>query len=312
MKVLITGGAGYIGTELAIALNKMDAIDSVVIYDNLARRNYNLFLHSGIKRGKMYFEEGELLDSRRLDVVLQNVDVVVHLGARVESRLINASHHLYEQINNWGTAEVVYAVERSNSVKKFIYSSSIAVYGNADKPVNREIEPYPRTYYGSSKLRGEAHVQRLFPEKQAAILRLGNIYGYGTSFRKDTVINKFMFDASFKGKIQVNGKGTQKRGFIHIQKVVNVLEHFISNNFNSGVFDVIEHNLSVFEVTNLIKTQSIYPDCEIQFVNQHLELRNIEVIPDERISDILKPYARNISDEMIEFKNQLENSCRSC
>ncbi len=312
MKVLITGGAGYIGTELAIALNNVEAVESVVIYDNLARRNYNLFLHSGIKRGKVHFEEGELLDSRKLDTVLHDVDVVVHLGARVESRLINASHHLYEQINNWGTAEVVYAAERADSVKKFIYSSSIAVYGNADKPVNCKIEPFPRTYYGSSKLRGEAHVQRLFSGKQAAILRIGNVYGYGTSFRKDPVINQFMFDASFKGKIKVNGKGIQKRGFIHIQKVVNTLKHFILENFSSDVFDVMEHNFSVYEVAGLIKNQAIYPDCEMQFVNQHLELRNIEVIPDERIMKILKSCDKNITDEMAEFKNQLENSCKTC
>ena len=312
MRILITGGAGYIGTELAIALNKVDAVNSVVIYDNLARRNYNLFLHSEIKRGKVRFEEGELLDSRKLDTVLQDIDVVVHLGARVESRLINASHHLYEQINNWGTAEIVYAVERAKAVKKFIYSSSIAVYGNSDKPVNRKVEPFPRTYYGSSKLRGEAHVQRLFDEKQAAILRFGNIYGYGTSFRKDPVINNFMFDASFKGKIKINGKGIQKRGFIHIQKVINVLKYFISSDFSSDVFDVVEHNLSIYEVADLVKDNAIYPDCEMQFVNQHLELRNIEVTPDERITKILKPYERDISDEMKEFKAQLENSCKSC
>lgn len=312
MKVLITGGAGYIGTELAIALNKVDSINSIIIYDNLARRNHNLFLHSEIQRGKVIFEEGELLDSRRLDAVLQDVDVVVHLGARVESRLINASHHLYEQINNWGTAEVVYAVERAPSVKKIIYSSSIAVYGNSESPVSRKIEPFSRTYYGSSKLRGEAHVQRLFSEKQAAILRLGNIYGFGTSFRKDPVINQFMFDASFKGKIKVNGKGIQKRGFIHIQKVVNSLKYFILEDFNSDVFDVVEHNLSIYEVTDLIKDKAIYPDCEMQFVNQHLELRNIEVIPDERITEILKPYKREITDEIKGFKNQMENSCKHC
>lgn len=312
MKVLITGGAGYIGTELTIALNKIKEIEKIIIYDNLARRNYNLFLHSGIKRGKVIFVEGELLDSRKLDEVLTDVDIVVHLAARVESRLINASHHLYEQINNWGTAEVVYAVERAKSVKKFLYSSSIAVYGNADKPVNRKIEPYPRTYYGSSKLRGEAHVQRLFKEMQTAILRFGNVYGFGTSFRKDPVINNFMFDASFRNKIKVNGKGIQKRGFIHIDKLTEVLKHFVLSDFNADVYDVVEHNLSVFEVTDLIKDKAIYPNCEMQFVNQHLELRNIEVIPDERILEILEPFDKPIMEEMKTFKSQLENSCKGC
>lgn len=310
MKVLITGGAGYIGTELAIELNKEPSVDSIIIYDNLARRNYNLFLHSEIKRGKVIFEEGELLDSRKLNMVLTNVDVVVHLGARVESRLINASHHLYEQINNWGTAETVYATERSKNVKKFIYGSSIAVYGNSDKPVNRKVEPFPRTYYGSSKLRGEAHVARLFDSMQTGILRFGNVYGYGVAFRKDPVINQFMFDASFKNKIKVNGKGTQKRGFIHIQKLVNILKYFILNDFKSDIYDAVEHNLSILEVTDLIKDKAIYPDCEMQFVNQHLELRNIEVAIDDRIIPMMRPFDKDLKQEINDFKKQLENSCK--
>ncbi len=312
MKVLITGGAGYIGTELAIALNKVPEIDSIIIYDNLARRNYNIFLHSEIKRGKVVFEEGELLDSRKLDMVLDDVDVVVHLGARVESRLINASHHLYEQINNWGTAETVYATERSNKVKKFIYGSSIAVYGNSDDPLSRKVEPFPRTYYGSSKLRGEAHVSRLFDNMQTGILRFGNVYGYGVSFRKDPVINQFMFDASFKNKIKVNGKGIQKRGFIHIQKLVNILKNFVLNDFKSDIYDVVEHNLSILEVTDLIKSPEVYPDCEMQFVNQHLELRNIAVTPDERILPMMSPLNTDLKQEIVDFKNQLENSCKAC
>jgi len=178
--------------------------------------------------------------------------------------------------------------------------------------LNRKIEPYPRTYYGSSKLRGEAHVHRLFSEKQTAILRLGNVYGFGISFRKDPVINQFMFDASFKGKIKINGKGIQKRGFIHIRKVIATILHLITNNFKSDIFDVVEHNLTIYEVADLIKEKNIYPDCEMQFVNQHLELRNIEVIPDERIMKILEPYKNDISEEMKTFKYQLENSCKAC
>ncbi len=307
MKVLITGGAGYIGTELTISLNQCQSIDEIIIYDNLARRNYNLFLHSGIKRGKVRFVEGELLDSRKLDGIIKEVDTVVHLGARVESRLINASHHLYEQINNWGTAETVYAAEKSGTVKKFIYGSSIAVYGDAPGPVNKETEPYPRTYYGSSKLRGEQHVRRLFNKMQTAIVRIGNVYGFGTSFRKDPIINLFMFEASFKGRIKINGTGLQKRGFISLEKTVDVLKNMIIKEYASGIYDLVEHNFAVMEVADYIRNDKIYPDTEMIFVNQHLKLRNIEVTPDPAIKPFLT-VKKDFLTELKEFKRKLEHS----
>ena len=307
MKVLITGGAGYIGTELTKALDKCDKIDEILIYDNLARRNYNLFLHSRIKRGKVKFIEGELLDSRKLDTVMQKVDTVIHLGARVESRLINASHHLYEQINNWGTAEVVYAAERHDNVKNFIYSSSIAVYGDGGTPFDKTIEPYPRTYYGSSKYRGEQHVKRLFNKINTAILRLGNIYGYGISFRKDPVINLLMFEASFKGRVKINGTGLQKRGFISLEKTVDIIKNMLSNDFDSGIYDVVEHNFAIMEVMNYIRNKDVYPDTEMIFVNQHLKLRNIEVNPDKDIKKY-QTIEKDFLTELKEFKQKLELS----
>ena len=310
MKVLITGGAGYVGTELTIALNKCEKINEIVIYDNLARRNYNLFLHSGIKRGKVKFIEGELLDSRKLKEIVSDVEVIVHLGARVESRLINASHHLYEQINNWGTAEIVYAAENSNSVKKFIYASSIAVYGDSKEPVSKRITPYPRTYYGSSKLRGENHVKRLFNKMSTAIIRIGNVYGFGTSFRKDPVINLFMFEASFKGRIKINGTGLQKRGFISIEKTVDTLKNMILGDFESGIFDLIENNFAIMEIADYIRNEKIYPETEMIFVNQHLKLRNIEVIPDEDIKPFMT-IKKDFLTELKEFKRKLEYSDRS-
>jgi UDP-glucose 4-epimerase len=305
MKVLITGGAGYIGVELAIALNKRDDISEIIIYDNLWKDNYNIFLHSKIKRNKVKFIKGELLDSRKLRIALKDIDIVYHLAARVAARLVNASHHLYEQINNWGTAELVYAIEESN-ISKLIYTSSSTVYGNSNEIMSIKTKPYPRTYYGTSKLRGEEHVNRLMDKINAYTLRLGNVYGYGISMRFDTVLNKFMFDAAFKGRIKIFGTGEQYRNFIHINKVVNILENLIDTDIKSGIYNVLDANLSVNDLVDNIKT--IYPETELLFVNQHLNLRNIKIENDDRIENICTYDKKNILTELKDFKAKLENS----
>src|SRR3954464_2173251 len=112
MKVLVTGGAGYIGTELTNALIARPDVEEVIIYDNLSRGNYNFFLGLRLaNHTKIRFIKGELLDSRALKKVLKGVDVVYHLAAKVTTPFANADSHVYEQVNHWGTAELVYAIE---------------------------------------------------------------------------------------------------------------------------------------------------------------------------------------------------------
>src|SRR4051812_1338202 len=175
MNVLVTGGAGYIGTELINLLIANPQVEKVVVYDNLSRLNYNQFLGLRLqKHFKLSFVKGELLDSRNLRKVLKDIDVVYHLAAKVTTPLANADAHAYEQVNNWGTAELVYAIEESK-VKRFIYISSTGVYGSSDEPVDENTPTEARTLYAISKLRGEEHVRRLMNKVETYILRCGNV-----------------------------------------------------------------------------------------------------------------------------------------
>lgn len=305
MKVLITGGAGYIGTELTRLLDQNPDVSEIIIFDNLSRNNYNIFLHSGIKRGKVRFIKGEILDSRVLKQIVQNVDVVYHLAARVSTPLSNESSHLFEQVNHWGTAELVYATEESN-VKRFIYLSSASIYGANNNEIDIDTIPDPKSFYGISKYRGEKHVERLINKMNTYIVRSSNVYGYGISMRFDAVINRFMFDASFTGKISVYGNGLQRRSFVHIEKVANILSNLVSNNLESGTYNLVDKVMSIMEISEYIK--SLYPKLEMIFINQHIQMRELLVNRDERLMKLLTAPNLSFEDELQIFMEKFHNS----
>jgi UDP-glucose 4-epimerase len=285
MKVLITGGAGYIGTELTTLLISRPDVDEVIIYDNLSRPNHNFFLGLKLKNSsKIKFVKGELLDSRALKKVLKGVDVVYHLAAKVTTPFANAEAHIYEQVNHWGTAELVYAVEES-SVKRFIYTSSTGVYGSSNIPAHEDKPPDPKTFYAVSKLRGEEHVRRLIGKMDTYIMRCGNVYGYSKSMRFDAVINKFVFDANFSRLITIQGDGKQSRTFIHIEMVAKALSNLLVADLPSDLYNIVDKNLTVLDILDVLK--ELLPDLEFIFINQHLRLHELNVKVNPLITDTL-------------------------
>ncbi len=302
MNILITGGAGYVGTELTYELAKDDRVKQIIIYDNLSRENYNLFLDTKYPQGKIKFVKGELLDTRKIKKLLDNIDTVVHLAAKVSTPLGSGELHIFEQVNHWGTAELVYAIEESN-VSRFIYLSSNSIYGASEEPISIDTMPNPKTFYGSTKLRGEAHVQRLFSKMPAYILRCANVFGYSPSARFDSVMNRFMFEANFVGKIKIEGNGEQHRSFIHINKVVNVLHNIIfAENFQPDIYNLVGKNLTINEVAALI--QQLYPALEMIYVNQHIDMRKLRMKHDARIRQLITMTPQSIEEDLVQFKDK--------
>src|SRR5688572_1150650 len=300
MKVLVTGGAGYLGTELVTLLISNPAVDQVIVYDNLSRHNYNMFLGLRLqKHHKIRFVKGELLDSRALKKNLKGVDVVYHLAARVTTPFANADAHGYEQVNHWGTAELVYAVEDSD-VRRFIYTSSTGVYGSSKIPAHEDTPPDPQTFYATSKLRGEEHVRRLIPKIDTFIMRCGNVYGYSKSMRFDAVINKFIFEANFNKLITIQGNGKQSRTFIHIEMLSKALHNLLTADLPSDVYNIVDRNLKVIDILDVLK--ELIPDLEFIFINQHLRLHELNVKVNPLITDtLLIRNQRSLKDELSEF-----------
>ncbi len=305
MTILITGGAGYIGTQLIHQLVQQPAVSRIIVYDNLSRGNYNTFLGNSLydsfdsKRVKIEFVQGELLNTRKLRSYVSESDVIYHLAAKVLTPFSTTDGHAYEQTNHWGTAELVYAVEDAPKVQKLIYLSSTSVYGPTH--VGEDTLPEPQTIYGISKFRGEEHVRRIFSKVPTYIIRCGNVYGYNKSLRFDAVINRFMFEANFKRRISIHGDGKQRRSFISVQKVGEVLTQLLSAEVPSGTYNLVDKNLQILDIVDVVK--AIYFDLEFIFVNRHLSLRELSVDTELKLFKYLPQWEESsLLDEMEAFR----------
>lgn len=307
MKILITGGAGYIGFALATVLAENPAIDKIILYDNLSRHNENIFFGAPKGEGKFHWIKGDILDARKLNNALRGVDVVYHLAAKVLTPFANQDPHFFEQINHWGTSELVEAVEKNN-IKQLIYLSSASVYDRISEPATEQTIPNPNTYYGISKLRGEEHIQRLTQMANTHIIRCGNVYGYSPSMRFDAVINNFMLQANFENKIAIHGTGAQTRAFIHIDNAVDALSQLPFKSIPSGTYNLVTKNLAVNDIAVVIN--DIYPTCERIFINQHLQLGSIAVSTNSVIWDYLSIKELTLLEELTTFKNSFSFSAK--
>ena len=303
MNILITGGAGYIGTELIYSLEADDLVDRIVVYDSLFQSNFNLFLgRSKLKTNKVHFVQGDILDSRKLKKQVDNADVVYHLAAKVTTPFADHNPHEFDQINNWGTAELSYLVQKSK-VKKFIYTSSASVYGASQEEMDVTSPLNPKTFYGISKMHGEEHVNGLRgSDIKIYVLRLGNVFGYSKSMRFDSVINKFMFEANFTKRLRINGDGDQWRSFIHIDRLTTILKNIAMTDLKPDIYNLVTNSLKINAIVDELR--SLYPGLEMIFVNQNMKMRSLRVKPDERIPEVRSLDIKSLAVQMSEFKDQ--------
>lgn len=300
MKILITGGAGYIGYSLVKQLlSDVDELHSITIYDNLSRKNYSFFTEAKFDHKPVKFVHGEILDGRALTQALEGIDCVIHLAAKVTTPFADADAHAFDQVNHWGTAQLAYAIEKSN-VKKVIYVSSISIYGDAEQPYLESAAPNPRTFYGRSKWEGERQLQVLTRDREVFILRSGNVYGYNPSYRIDAVVNRFMFQANFLGKITINGNGDQHRSFIHVDKAAHAIVHVADGKVQPGIYNLVEHNFSINEVVDTIK--SIYPALDTIHANYNVRMKDVLTSVPCAIWQSIPLPVRSFHDELVDFR----------
>ena len=219
MKVLVTGGAGFIGSNL---VNKLVELDyQVEVIDN------NL-CDAGKINKKANYHKYDLSDVNNLNQVsriLNSVDSVFHLAAKARVQPSINDPVGYELNNTLSTINILKACVDSD-VRRFVYSSSSSVYGDNDNmPLQESFKPNPLSPYAAQKYYGEilcntfAKVYGI----ETVSLRYFNVYGEGQNIggAYSLVIGIF-FDQMLKGKpLTIRGDGTQKRDFTYVGDVVN-------------------------------------------------------------------------------------------
>ena len=301
MRVLVTGGAGYIGTALVDFLAKNDAIKQIIVYDNLSRKNFNLFLGEQVEQGhKIKLIQADILDSRKLNATCQNVDIVFHLAAKVTTPFADDSPHAFDQVNHWGSAELVQAVEKAG-VDRVVFLSSASVYGSTTDEADETSKLDPSTFYGISKADAELHFERILGKSHCHIIRCGNVYGFNRSMRFDGVINRFVFNANFTNRLNINGDGNQVRSFVHIDHVSSVLGNLAFEEFPEGTYNLVENTASINEITQILKEFS--PDLETIHVNQNVKLRELRVSPNDRLNSLASSSTKTFRQKIEEFSH---------
>lgn len=237
MRILITGGSGFIGSNIAEELSK-DNKNDVIVLDNL--------LSGSLENSKdlnVRFVKGDILDLPLLENLLEDVDYVFHQAAQVSvpESIINPMKT--NEINVRGTLNVLKASAKNN-VKKIINASSCAVYGDApleNLPLTEESSLFPKSPYAISKIASELYCN-VFTEiygLKTISLRYFNVYGpkQNPESQYAAVIPKFINRALKDEKIIIYGDGNQTRDFIYVKDVVSANINAMFSN-ESGVFNV--------------------------------------------------------------------------
>jgi UDP-glucose 4-epimerase len=219
MKFLITGGAGFLGVALANALarqgNVVRVIDDVSAGDP-ARLDPSV-----------HFTRGDVNDIPKLWSLLQGVDVVYHLAARVSVSESVLYPREYNATNVGGTVSLIQAV-RDAGVRRIVFTSSGAVYGEqSEERVREDAIPNPGSPYAVSKLAAENYLNTIGAlwSIDTVILRVFNAYGPGQQLRAShpPVVPAMLRQALGGGSIIVHGDGRQQRDFVFVDDVVNGL-----------------------------------------------------------------------------------------
>jgi UDP-glucuronate 4-epimerase len=237
MKILLTGGAGFIGSHLLERLIARG--DDVAVIDD-----FNDYYDPRLKRANLpaagfRLYEADIRDAAPL-VAREKPDVLIHLAARAGVRPSQKDPALYESVNVGGTLVLLEAC-RAAGVGRFVFASSSSVYGNAPVPFREEeANLRPISFYGVTKLMGE-HYVRVYSQLhgiRATCLRF--FTAYGPRQRPDMAIHAFTRAVFEGGEIPMFGDGSTERDYTYVTDIVQGLLGAVDHDEPFGIYNLGE------------------------------------------------------------------------
>ncbi len=248
-KVLVIGGAGYVGSALVPAL--LERGYEVTVYDTYWYGD----VFTSLGGWKLHEIRGDIRDKRKLSEAHKGVDAVIHLACISNDPSFDLHPALGRAINRDAFSHILEAA-RGNHVKRFIYASSSSVYGvKEEREVKEEAKPEPLTDYSRYKWECEQILQKEAEHLPYVIVRPATVCGYSRRLRLDLTVNILTAHAVERGKITVFG-GRQLRPNINIKDMVAVYALLLEaplEKIHGEVFNVGYENHSVDDIAKMVR-----------------------------------------------------------
>jgi nucleoside-diphosphate-sugar epimerase len=289
MKILITGGCGYVGGYLTDVL--LEAGHDVTVYDNL------LFEDRFLK--DVNFINGDIRDKEKLGAMINDYDVVIWLAAMVGDGACQVNPKLTEELNFDSVKWLV-----DNYKGKILFPSTCSVYGVNNDLIDETAPPNPLSAYASTKLAAEQYIVNNHDDY--LIFRLGTLYGLGdrhSRLRLDLVANILTKRAVEGETLSVFG-GQQWRPLLHVKDVGLAFLYGLENNIQ-GLFNLSEKNFNISNIANIIS--DTIPGVKVELKDMNFEdLRNYRVNNNKILDTGWKPKYQ-LEDGIKELKKVFED-----
>jgi len=296
-RILITGGAGFVGSWITdLLLN--EGVKEIVIIDNLIRGSKEN-ISASIDSGRVKFVEGDIRDIKLLEKLFPGIDYCFHMAALRITRCAQNPREALEVMYN-GTFNILEECVK-HKVKKLVAASSASIYGMADLfPTKEDHHPYNnRTLYGSAKMANEL-MYRSFNDMYGlpyTAMRYFNIYGPRMDREgkyTEVMIRWYYLMKGGKNPL-IFGDGKQTMDFVYVEDIARANILAMKSDVSDEVFNVASGTeTSLIELCNSI-LEVMESDIKPQFLPLPEERKNVEVI--RRLADTFKAY------ELLDFKS---------
>jgi len=273
--ILITGGAGYVGSVLTKKL--VDQNFNVHVLDSL------IFGKDGISeliaKGSIKLSNFDIRETDQLQNSLNHIDCVVHLAAIVGEPLCKKIPTTARQINEFATKNLINLC-KSCGVKRFIFASTCSNYGSSSEIVNENSPLQPLSLYSECKVNSEKFILNENSEKfETCILRFATAHGLSPRMRFDLLLQEFLRDALIENKITIFGQDFW-RPLVHVQDMTEACILAINGSTEQiagQVYNVGNSTENYTKISLAKIIQKFLPSTEIEIIQSKTDPRNYKV-----------------------------------